>query len=192
MSDFFFETESPTPPAPEGTGPTGWPLRTVRADFGPKMKDERPLVDPNQELNAEQVNLAWWQLAGLGVVSPQAVFFYDPNNDESGTPRIRWGAFTWHQSILFNVVDAGFPSFLAITHHAVGDISFTFTSTVTGRDGDPHALTLFGAFAQPCGTSSFTPTNYRAEVTRTSNAVRVRTRTSAGSLVLSPVVVVVF
>lgn len=192
MTDFSYDLIGPyVPPAPS-TGPTGWPLRNVRSDFGPTMKDERRAATPDQEINADQVNLMWWQAAGLGIVAPQAVFFYDPNNDESGVPRIRWGAFTWYQTILLNVADASFPSFIAITHNGVGDKTFTFAATVLGRDAALHTLTLRGAIASPCGTASFVPPNHRAEVTLTGNAVRVRTRTSAGVLVLTPFVVVVF
>jgi hypothetical protein len=199
MTDFIIPLDGPPVVGPTDPGPTGFPSRTGRSDFGPTMKNDRPIVRPDQEINASQVELLWWQLAGLGMVAPLATFFDDPYTVESLQPRIRWGAFAWHQEILTDVIYANLPSFLTRVANATGDITYTFAATALGRDDLPHTLTVRGAIAVPCGiqdgVEDTVPDNCRCEVTLTGNAVRVRTRQAPGigsALVQAPVIVMVF
>jgi hypothetical protein len=49
-----------------------FPIRPSRSAFGPKPKNRRPVRDPSKDLDANIADLAFWQLAGLGVVGPVA------------------------------------------------------------------------------------------------------------------------
>ena len=52
---------------------SGLPARPTRDDYGPEIKNTRPVRDPSRELDGETVGtLMMHQLAGLGMVSPRA------------------------------------------------------------------------------------------------------------------------
>lgn len=199
MTDFLFPLSEPVTPGPPDPGPTGWPVRTGRSAFGPTMREDRPSVRPDQELDAAKVELLWWQLAGLGMCAPLAMMFNDPFSVESLLPRIRWATFAWYQQIVIDVVYASMPSFVTVVKNGAGDFTYTFAATALGRDGLPHTLTVRGAVAQPCGIQNgeedTVPANLRCEVTVTGNAVRVRNREPPGTgtaLIDAPVVVMVY
>lgn len=186
MSDFEFELDEPTPPVPPGMGPTGFPIRTGRAGFGPTMRDERRLANPQQELNAQQLNLTWWQLGAMGLVTPLAVLVFDP----VAPLRVRLGLFAWHQSVLVDTLAANLPSWLAVAVPSLGTMTFTFTATVPGRDGQPQTLTLRSGIARPFYFPAYAGplTNHRCELDLVGSVVTVRTKTTAGALVEAPII----
>lgn len=200
MTDFLFPLSEPPTPGPPDPGPTGWPVRTGRSAYGPTMRDDRPRVRPDQELDAATVELLWWQLAGQGRAAPLATLFNDPFAVESLVPRIRWGAFVWYQALVLNVPYASVPAaLLTVTKNGTGDFSYVFPANVNGRDGLPHPLTILGAVATPCGVQDgaedLVPLNVRCEVMITGSTVRVFSRQQPGTgtaLVDAPHVVVVF
>lgn len=186
MSDFEFDLDEPTPPVPPGMGPTGFPIRTGRAGYGPVLRDERKLANPEQELNAQQLNMTFWQLGGLGLVAPLALLVFDP----VAPLHVRLGLFAWHQLVLVDTPASGLPSWLTVAVPSTGTMTFTFTATVPGRDGLPQALTLRGGTARPFYFPAYAGalTNHRCELDLVGNVVTVRTRTTAGVLVEAPIV----
>lgn len=52
---------------------TGFPTRPTRQDFGPQLKNARPIENPELQVGEETLNPALWQLAGAGLMVPRAV-----------------------------------------------------------------------------------------------------------------------
>lgn len=186
MTDFNYDLELPAPPVPPSMGPTGFPLRTGRGGFGPTMRDERRLANPESEIGAEQVNLTWWQLGALGLVAPLALLVFDP----VAPLRVRLGLFAWHQQVLVDTLAANLPSWLTVAVPSTGTMTFTFDATVPGRDGQLQALTLRGGIARPFYFPAYAGplTNHRCELDLAGSVVTVRTKTTAGVLVEAPIV----
>jgi len=57
----------------------GFPTRISRTALGPTLQDRKPVVNPEKEVGKAALNLAFWQIAGLNVVSPVAVVLIDAN-----------------------------------------------------------------------------------------------------------------
>lgn len=126
---------------------TGWPLRAGRGAYGPTKRDERLTVDTEQEFNAEQANLSFWQMGAMGLIAPKAVMLWDP----PGAPQLAHGNFAWDQVIYANVGLGSLPSYIAsYVVNGVGDYTLTFNNSVAGRpneDGQPETEVLAFQFA---------------------------------------------
>src|SRR5688500_9328823 len=64
---------------------SGFPTRMSRAAFGPTYVNAFKVNDPTKEIDASVYNLAFWQLAGAGLVSPRAVIFCDASGSACTT-----------------------------------------------------------------------------------------------------------
>lgn len=129
------------PPPPLGEATTGWPNRAGRISFGPQMRDERPTVNPRQELNGDKMNLAFWQVGALGLLAPKISIIFEPGSPDM----IRRGAFAWDQTLYRDIGVADYPSYLTVVKEGVGDWCFQFQETVLGRpdaDGVPQGQSL--------------------------------------------------
>ncbi len=123
-------------------GVTGWPLRAGRAAFGPTMRDERRTVDSEREINAEQANLSFQQLGGMGLIAPKAVMLWS----DPAVAELSLGLFAWDQVIYQDVaIPGGLPSYLTYVQNGVGDYTVTFAASVLGRpdeEGVPQSEVL--------------------------------------------------
>lgn len=140
----------------------GWPGRAGRDNWGPQMLDERHTVDPQKEIGADQVNLAFWQDAGISLCAPKAVLQYF---DGEGT-LLRWGVLAWDQTIYQNAAVDAPPAILTFTKNGTGDYSILFDSQVPGRpdeDGaqQPETLSLVAGMAD--GINQFDAARLPAE-----------------------------
>lgn len=159
-----------TPPTPPAVAGNGLPARSDRSFFGPTMRDERLQVNPKEEVNADQVNLLWWQLAGIGLACPIAVFTYDP-----GADNLVYGAFSW-DGVLY---EAAVAPYLSVFKNGTGDFLFSLPQYVDGipdENGNalPTAVTITSIVAQLAGFAS--SAGQRAEVIKLAdNAFSVKT-----------------
>jgi hypothetical protein len=126
----------------------GFPTRADRDAFGPTMENETPIENPKREIGAETINLAWWQLGGLGRVSPKIIlratvsgstattvyqgFAFDPNSDLAN--------ITW-------------------TYNGIGYYSFTLSSQYPDENGTNRALALQGGLAVPDNIETYSGTH---------------------------------
>ena len=55
---------------------SGWPNRASRSSFGQQYEDSTPVRDPRKQIGAQQMNLDFWQVAGMGRVSPRAFLHF--------------------------------------------------------------------------------------------------------------------
>lgn len=110
----------------------GWPGRAGRSAYGPTMRDERPTVDGTQEINADAVNLSFWQLGAMGLAAPKATMMWLPP-----TVKLNHGNFSWDQTIYNDVVVGSLPAYiLSYVVNGVGDYTLTFDDEVLGRPDD--------------------------------------------------------
>jgi hypothetical protein len=123
----------------------GFPTRPKRATFGPTYKDVAKVVNPETEVGASVYNLAFWQLAGISIVSPLALLFVDA----SGT-----GATTTDQRIAWDP-DAAL-ALIAWTRNATGVYTATFAANYNDADGNavPTALKAGAAWVTEANDKS--------------------------------------
>ena len=100
----------------------GFPNRPARIDFGPEMQNKRAPTNSETDLNADQMNLTFWQTAGAGRVLPMAVILFD-----GVAPAITF------QALAFD--PRGELSLLAFVKDATGDYTFTFATTYKDESG---------------------------------------------------------
>jgi len=152
----------------------GFPNRPDLATFGPRAVDTRPIRDPSREMTAAQWNLLRFQAAGLGLVSPRAVFEIEGVDD--GT--IRWHAEAW------DVEGGGDLGPAEITRNGAGDYTVAFPATALDESGAEAALAFVGALA---GVTNPSPTTlFHAQagiVDGNPHAVRVCVFNAAGTKV---------
>jgi hypothetical protein len=55
----------------------GFPNRPSRSSFGPTLENAKPVRDPVRNPDADNFNLAFFQIAGCGLVVPRAWAFID-------------------------------------------------------------------------------------------------------------------
>lgn len=128
---------------------TGWPGRAGRSAYGVTMRDERPTVNSETEVNKDQMNLSFWQLGAMGLAAPKATMFWGPPGDAPA--ELRDGNFSWDQVIYENVALGSLPSYiLSYVVNGTGDYTLTFDNEVLGRpdsDGVPQLEVLDFQFA---------------------------------------------
>lgn len=169
---------------------TGWPLRAGRPAFGPTMRDERPTVDSSQEVNADVINLSFWQLGAIGLAAPKAVMYFDDNE----VIDFESGYFAWDNAVYQDF--PGLPSYVDFTINGAGDYTIEFDPTVLGRpdeEGVQQMEVLDFQFALADVSARFNTTQrLYAEVTQTnSQTFNVFTRRVAG-LVNEPFAIALF
>lgn len=113
---------------------SGFPNTPTRVAFGPEMENEFPPTNPKRDLEANSINLTFWQTAGAGRVLPKALIIYDLVAD----------------SILFQALafdPRGELSNIAHTKNGTGDVTFTFASTYKDQNGNDANFTPKAATA---------------------------------------------
>lgn len=150
----------------------GSPLRPSRAAFGPRYRNRRPVLNPEKEVGEAVFNLAFWQLAGLGVTGGamtstlltaegalvSSAESWDP--DGSGTPPV-------------------------VEHLGTGIYRVTYPASVPDETGAEQMVELRAAKAYPQTTADVRAV---AEVGQ-ARFVTVHVRNAAGTHVDAPVLV---
>lgn len=129
---------------------TGWPLRAGRAAYGAfDMRDERPTVNSEEEFNAAQANLSFWQMGALGLIAPKAVMQWAPVDEAPA--KLLHGSFAWDQTTYADVALGSLPSYIAsYVVNSLGDYTLTFNNSTLGRpdgEGIPQTEVLAFQFA---------------------------------------------
>jgi hypothetical protein len=120
---------------------SGFPNRPTRTTFGPTLEDARPVTNPQRELGADVMNLAFWQLAGAGAVLPMAIVVYN-----GATPAILYQALAFDpKSLLGNITSV---------KNGAGDYRFTFASSYPDENGNATSFTPSAAMAFVQGSAA--------------------------------------
>ena len=143
----------------------GYPDLPTRDSFGPTRESVRPVQNPERELGAAEMNLAFWQVAGAGRTLPQAVFIYDPN----ATP----GNELSYQALAFDPKQL-LPS-INPTVNGTGDFTWTFDTTYLNEQGVARPFTPKAAMAMVQGGAA----QVKAGVTLNGQTVQVETQDGA-------------
>jgi hypothetical protein len=93
----------------------GFPGVLRRLGFGPIRKNRSKIKKPDEEVSAEQINLLFWQVAGMNGLVPKAFFVTD-----GATVTRKWLAWD-PDGLLPN-------SAITIGHPGVGQYTFAFGS----------------------------------------------------------------
>ena len=119
----------------------GFPTRPSRTAFGPEMENENPVRNPARELDADKINLAWWQTAGAGLTSPKVHIRCTVN---PGTTTVT----NAYQALAFDP-DAA-VSAISFVYEQAGRYSFAFASQYANEDGTLTNLALDSGICLPC------------------------------------------
>lgn len=119
----------------------GFPTRANRSAFGPTRQDYKPVTDPVRQNSAADFNLAYWQLAGLGRVTPRAVL----------RCTVAGGVVTTAEQMLAWDANAGISP-IAWTYAGAGFYRFAFASTYHDEMGSDVNLVLSAGMASQVPT----------------------------------------
>lgn len=114
----------------------GFPTRSNRSAFGPTRVDYKPVTDPTRQNSAADFNTLFWQVAGLGQVTPRAVLRCTVSGGVVTTvdQQLAWDA-------------EGALSPISWTYHNVGVYEWAFASQYPNELGVNTNLVLFAAEA---------------------------------------------
>jgi len=122
----------------------GFPTRTTRAAFGPtKLNLSSGLISPEYYQGATELNLAYWQLAGLALAGSRA-----------------WVLVTWDGATSVSVTAAGeawdvtAASAPTVARSAAGVYTVTYAATYVDETDTAVAVSLYGANITPMSSSS--------------------------------------
>lgn len=112
----------------------GFPTYPTRSDFGPELRDLYPPENPETDIGADQFNLLFHQVAGLGLANPVRACLIAKYNTGTGVFEI------YHQEEAWNPKrDQARPT---LTRQAPGIYFWGFPSTVLDRHGNAVPLSL--------------------------------------------------
>lgn len=193
MTSAIYFPPAPTPPPPDPAPSQigeGWPRRAGREHYGKDMVDEAPLANPETSLDADTLNLAFWQVGALGLLAPLAVIAFEPSEFSHTTDVVKFGAWTWVDQVLTNQ-PASAATGCTITRLSTS-VDFAFPATAVGSDGQPHPIVILGAEAKPIGYGEANTSRHHARVTITGQTVNVHVFDTAGADLNSSFVLVVY
>lgn len=117
----------------------GFPNRISRAALGPALEDTWTVTNPKRAIPAASFNLAWWQLAGAGLVVPKAVI---------GVTITGTTPATTYQALAFDP-DGGLP-LIVWTRGSAGVYSYSFPSSqYPDENGNLVTLSFEGGSISP-------------------------------------------
>ena len=124
---------------------SGFPVRTLRSEFGPTFKDARPVEKPENEQSADSTNLSLHVTTGSGLVVPQfsLVVEWDPT----------LGDFhVYHQAETWNVDNAfAHP---VLSRLSLGNYTYKFANSYPDMNGEAVSLSLSAVRCSAMGTGS--------------------------------------
>jgi len=144
---------------------SGFPTRPTRATFGPPLENRRPVRNPRRELDASLASLAFWQVAGLGVVAPIAWVLCAKSGDLGDEVTVVSHAEAWNP-------DGALPG-PEVERTAGGIYLVEYAASYPDADGADTLLELlFGAAApQPTGEIGAAAESLVGVVTRGSGSI---------------------
>lgn len=113
---------------------SGFPSRPTRTTFGPPLVNVRPVSQPDKELDAGIVDLAWWQMAGASRTTALAVVIYNGTTQARVFQGLAWDASNKQAPI--PAVKVG-----------TGQYTFTFASSYPDEKGQQISFTPRAAIA---------------------------------------------
>jgi len=122
----------------------GFPNRPSRTAYGPTREDERPVQNPKRELSAEDMNINFWQIAGMGLTAPRAVI----GVDSLGTPVNP----NFYQGLAWDPRQQ-LPD-IVVTRNGTGDYTAVFQATYADEQDVQISTALLAGKASPQGTAN--------------------------------------
>jgi hypothetical protein len=121
---------------------SGFPLRSLLQNFGPKLRDARPIENPEIETGQRRLNLLESTITGVNLISPRAsvVARYDPSP----------AAFIiYHQEEAWNARHA--QAHPVLERQVTGLYTYTFASSYLTEDGESVPISVVAARANVFG-----------------------------------------
>lgn len=118
---------------------SGSPLRPDRASFGEVFRDSTAVRDPQKQMAARFMNLALWQVAGMGLVVPRVGLLFTTQVDPVAAQRVE----SWNPYRLTTGVYAP-PE---ITRTAAGNYLIEYPTQVPDENGDDQTVSFSWALA---------------------------------------------
>lgn len=143
---------------------TGWPNRPSRTGFGPTLVNPKPLTNPKTQADADAFNLAFWQLAGMGLVMPKAWAYCSGAN----------GSVLQHAEVWNPNRDQPVP---VGARSATGQYTLTYLGTYPDEKGNPCAPGLIFPYAFVVNNM----TNAIALSNLTGTVITINTKTNPGN-----------
>lgn len=120
---------------------SGFPIRPTRDAFGPKPENRRPVRDPRKEMDGPTVaDLLFWQVSGMGVLSPVAMIYVPVVAAAVDTPNVAH-AEAWNP-------DAG-ETPPTPSRTSIGLYQIQYAAAYPDKDGIAQTLDLRFALALP-------------------------------------------
>lgn len=116
---------------------SGFPNRPALGDYGSDIVNTHPVSDPTRELDARYWNLAKFQLAGMGVVTPRVKFTFTSANPAVLLER----AEAWNPRAL--ATGAYAPP--TVVRNAGGDYTWSYPTQVPDEEGTLYPLSFADA-----------------------------------------------
>ena len=154
---------------------SGWPLRPARSSFGQTYEDSTPVRDPRKQIAAATLNLDFWQVAGLGLVSPRAVLHFTG----AASPILLARAEAWNP----NQLSTGDYADPTVVVNGAGDYTWTYPTPVPDELGVYQAISFLWALAFTVNDAPDTLKHAQAAIDTTNrNKVRVCSYSAAPAL----------
>jgi hypothetical protein len=122
---------------------SGFPVRPARSAFGPDPENRRPVRNPKLEISADIFKLAFWQLAGMGLMVPQAWVYCTISGT---TLTLASHAESWDPNQALAVP--------GVTRTSQGLYAVAYPATVPDENGDQRAISLTWGIGCPQTSSS--------------------------------------
>ncbi|HEX4334686.1 MAG TPA: hypothetical protein VH062_02165 [Polyangiaceae bacterium] len=122
---------------------SGSPRRPSLDSFGPQLRDQKPVTNPETQIGADMLNLVRFQLAGLGLTSFRAWALIDSTGGV--TPVISARAESWNPN-----TKTGAPYLPPIPGRTgVGALSLQYASSYPDENGVQQSTSIVCALAFP-------------------------------------------
>lgn len=126
---------------------TGFPDRPIRTDLGADLENYSPVVDVKHHLDADDLELRKFQLAGLGLVSPRVVI---SGKTSVSAPEVDFLTEAWNTE----QQSSGAYAKPVIAKTSTGLFTVTWAATVPNEAGELRPLNLRWAIGFPAGISA--------------------------------------
>lgn len=123
---------------------TGFPVRPSRTTFGPTLVNGGRVRDPTKNVGDDAFNLLFWQIAGMGVVSPRMLLKAVVDPSGAGSVVTSAQKMAWDSN--------GAVPATTWTYDSLGQYTWTLSAgSYPDKDGASVALGWLFAIAIPIG-----------------------------------------
>lgn len=134
---------------------SGFPSRPGRNAFGPEFENATPIRNPKQNVGAEFMNLASWQLAGAGLVIPRALV---KCRVSGAAITVSWQNLSWDPK--------GELALITAVYLGAGDYRLEFAANYADETGVPVPFDLVGGKPIPDTDSNLNGVGKRLNATQ--------------------------